>query len=143
MESDAIRSLSINARRALDRLIIEHFNHGRRENGNLRVAARQFHKWGVTKDCLTSAIRELEEKGLLVSARGEAKGVLMPAFIYRLTFYATMDSQPSNEWRNWVSNTAERVPPSRNIIDVPKSRDGEQRDFGEKKREKPSFHPEN
>lgn len=142
MESDAFRSLSINARRALDRLVVEHFNHNRIENGNLRVSARQFHEWGVTKDCLTAAVRELEEKGLLVTERGEAKGVLMPPFIYRLTFYATMDSQPSNDWRNWISHAAERAPPSQNIIDVPKSRDGKERHSGTKKREKPSFRPE-
>lgn len=139
MESDAFRSLSINARRALDRLVIEHFSHNRIENGNLRVSARQFQKWGVTKDCLTPAIRELEEKGLLITERAEAIGVLMPAFIYRLTFYATMDSQPSNEWRNWISSVAARSAPSRNIIDVPKSRDGEPRDCGAKKPGKSEF----
>jgi DNA-binding HxlR family transcriptional regulator len=139
MESDAFRSLSINARRALDRLVIEHFSHGRRENGNLRVAARQFHKFGVTKDCLTPAIRELEEKGLLATERGEAKGVLMPPYVYRLTFYATPDELPTNEWRAWISNTAERVPPSRDIIDVPESRDAEQRHFEAKKRKKTRF----
>jgi hypothetical protein len=44
MDSDAFRSLSINARRVLDRLVIEHFRHNRIENGDLRVAARQFHR---------------------------------------------------------------------------------------------------
>jgi DNA-binding HxlR family transcriptional regulator len=141
MESDAFRSLSINARRALDRLVIEHFNHNRIENGNLRVSARQFHEWGVTKDCLTAAVRELEEKGLLATERGEAKGVLMPPFVYRLTFYATLDDPPSNEWRAWVSNAAERVPPSRDIIDVPKSRDGKRRHFAAKMPRKTGFRP--
>jgi hypothetical protein len=122
--------------------VIEHFNHNRIENGNLRVAARQFHEFGVTKDCLTPAIRELEEKGFLAIERGEAKGVLMPPFIYRLTFYATMDSQPSNEWRNWVSKVVGRVPPYRDIIDIPKSGNGKRRHFARKGREKRGPRPE-
>ena len=44
LESGAFQSLSINARRVIDRLIIEHFRHNRLENGALRVAARQFHE---------------------------------------------------------------------------------------------------
>lgn len=125
MESDAYRSLSINARRVLDRLILEHFHHNRIENGKLRVSARQFQDWGVTKDCLASAIRELEQKRLLTTKLGEAKGVLMPSHIYRLTFYATADNPPTNEWRNWCPTAPHRTPPTRNIIDVPVSRDGQ------------------
>ena len=127
MESDAYRSLSINARRAIDRLIIENFRHNRLENGALRVSARQFQEWGVTKDCVTPAIRELEERGLIDVSPGEATGALRPPLIYRLTFYGTLDNPPTNEWRNWNSEQWPNTPNRQNIIDVPKSRDGKGR----------------
>ncbi len=124
LESNAYRSLSVNARRAIDRLIVENGRHNRLENGELRVSARQFHEWGVTKDCLTPAIRELEAKGLIVTRPGEATGVLLPPLIFRLTFYGTLDNPPTNDWRNWTSQQWPNTPSRQNIIDVPKSRDG-------------------
>ena len=57
LESNAYRSLSVNARRAIDRLIVENGRHNRLENGELRVSARQFHEWGVTKDCLSIGVQ--------------------------------------------------------------------------------------
>jgi DNA-binding HxlR family transcriptional regulator len=124
LESEAFRSLSINARRACDRLIIENGRHSRLENGALRVSARQFHDWGVTKDCLTPAIRELEARGLIEVSPGEATGALRPPHIYRLTFYGTLEKPATDEWRNWTSQQWPNTPTSQNIIDVPKSRDG-------------------
>lgn len=124
VESKPFRSLSINARRVLDRLIIEHFNHNRIENGALCVSARQFHQWGVTKDCLTPAVRELESKGLIVTSLGEAKGVLRPPLVYRITFYGTTENEPTNDWRKWTSQHWPDTPSSRDIIDVPESREG-------------------
>jgi hypothetical protein len=124
LESNAYRSLSINARRVIDRLIIENGRHSRLENGNLRVAARQFHEWGVTKDCLTPAIRELEERGLIEVSLGEATGALRSPLIFRLTFYGTPEMSATNEWRNWTSQQWPNTPNRQNIIDVPKSRDG-------------------
>ena len=58
LENGANRSLSINARRVLNS------NHNRLQNGNLRVSARQFHEWGVTKNRLTPAISEFERQGV-------------------------------------------------------------------------------
>ncbi len=101
LESAAYRSLSINARRVLDRLIIENSNHKRLLYGGLRVSARQLQKWGVTKDCLTSAIRELEEKGLITKSQGDRVGDLRPPYHYRLTFYGTLEGPPTNEWKKW------------------------------------------
>jgi DNA-binding HxlR family transcriptional regulator len=124
LESGAFRSLSINARRVIDRLIIENCRHNRLENGALRVAARQFHDWGVTKDCLTPAIRELEERGLIEVSLGEATGALRSPHVYRLTFYGTLEKPATNEWRNWTSEQWPNTPNRQNIIDVPKSRDG-------------------
>ncbi len=52
------RSLSISARRILDRLLYEHSSHGGRENGNLACPYRQLNQWGVT---LADARRGFEE----------------------------------------------------------------------------------
>lgn len=125
LESKAFQSLSINARRVIDRLISEHFRHNRLENGALRVSARQFHQWGVTKDCLTPALRELESKGLIVTNLGDATGALRSPLIYRLTFYGTMENAPTNDWRRWTSQQWPNTPNRRDIIDVPESRDSE------------------
>jgi hypothetical protein len=46
LESPAYRSLSVNARKCLDRLIIEHIGHGRTENGRLIVTHEQFKTYG-------------------------------------------------------------------------------------------------
>jgi len=124
MESLAFRSLSINARRALDRLIVENGRHNRLENGELRVSARQFHEWGVTKDCLTPDTRELEEKELLVTTPGEVTGALRPPNIFRLNFFGTLEKPATNEWRKWTGQQWPSTPPGQNIIDVPKTRDG-------------------
>ena len=124
LESNAWQSLSINARRVIDRLVCEHFRHNRLENGNLRVSARQFHVWGVTKDCLTPAIRELEERGLIEVSPGEATGALRPPLLYRLTFYGTLEMPATNDWRNWAGQQWPNIPSRQNIIDVPGSRDG-------------------
>ncbi len=123
LESNAWQSLSINARRVIERLVCEHFRHNRLENSNLRVSARQFHHWGVTKDCLTPAIRELEERGLIEVCSGEAIGALRPPLLFRLTFYGTLEKSATNDWRNWTSQQWPNTPSRQNIIDVPKSRD--------------------
>ncbi len=124
LESNAYQSLSINARRVIDRLIVENGRHNRLENGELRVSARQFHEWGVTKDCLTPAIRELEERGLIEVSLGEATGALRSPLLFRLTFYGTLEKSATNEWRNWTSQQWPNSPTGQNIIDVPKTRDG-------------------
>jgi hypothetical protein len=53
------RSLSISARRILDRLLYEHSSHGGRENGNLACPYRQLDQWGVTLDDARRGFEEL------------------------------------------------------------------------------------
>ena len=64
LESPAYQSLSINARRALDRLEIEHRAHAGLENGELRVSP-PISRIRCHQRCLTNAIRELESKGFV------------------------------------------------------------------------------
>jgi hypothetical protein len=47
LTSPAWRELSYAARRALDRLEVEHLSHGAKENGNLICTKTDFVKWGI------------------------------------------------------------------------------------------------
>src|SRR5580704_4779300 len=56
LSSNAWQTLSVNERRVIDRLLIEHMNHAGTMNGQLRVSHRQFIKCGVTKNKVAPAI---------------------------------------------------------------------------------------
>ena len=49
VESPAMRALSLAARKALDRIEIEHMNHGGAQNGQLPVTYRDFEAWGIRR----------------------------------------------------------------------------------------------
>lgn len=65
LESAAFRSLSIHARRALDRVIVEHSNHGGKENGRLKTTWSDFQKFGVSRRYIGIALDELIAAGFL------------------------------------------------------------------------------
>ncbi|MBG0797171.1 hypothetical protein IYX23_05650 [Methylocystis sp. L43] len=95
MESPAWRSLSINARRIMDRLLLENFRHMGVENGKLRVSVRQFEECGVAMRLAKSAIAELVDGGLVAVMPGAASGSLAPPNLYRITFHGTLDDDPT------------------------------------------------
>jgi len=95
-ESDAWRSQSINCRRFLDFLMLEHMGHGGKENGNLRAPHRQLEAFGVGARHITAAIREAEELGLVDCHRGGMR----VATRYTLTWLPLHDGAPiSDRWR--------------------------------------------
>lgn len=103
LESPSYRTLSVNGRKALDRLIIEHIGHGRLKNGQLVVTHDQFIDYGVTGEYVADAIDELEYKGLLKADRGRAGAGTAHPTIYRLTFDGTHEGLPaSNEWKKFT-----------------------------------------
>ena len=57
--SPAWRVLNLNARRVLDRIVIEHLNHGGQDNGKLPVTYDDFVKYGVRRHAIKSALNEL------------------------------------------------------------------------------------
>src|SRR5262249_18705660 len=65
-QSPAWRALSLNERRLLDRLEIEHMRHGGTENGNLGVSKEQFAEFGVSRRLVSSVVAHLVALGLLV-----------------------------------------------------------------------------
>ena len=91
LESDAWRSLSINARRVVDFLMIEHLRHGGRENGNLKAPKHQLVASGIGTHQVTAAIRETEERGLVECHRHGMR----VASTYALTWLRHRDGSPA------------------------------------------------
>jgi DNA-binding transcriptional ArsR family regulator len=120
MESPGWRGLSLNARRILDRLLIENLNHKSETNGGLRVSYRQFVDHGVTWRKIGKAIRELIEAGLIEVKAGEKRrGPMVPPNTYRLTFLGTTDGPPT--WkRQDESKPAVPQKPETNVMLWPK-----------------------
>jgi hypothetical protein len=65
MESPAWCGLSINAKRVMDRLLIENWRHKGEGNGRLRMPYRQFVGHGIGRRLIAPVLRELAEAGLL------------------------------------------------------------------------------
>lgn len=108
LESEALASLSLAARRCLDRLLIEHMLHAGKENGRLKVTYEDFARFGVRRASIAEALREIEERGLIeVVERGRGGNrEYRKATVFRITFLPTTDAEPTDEWRKF-----ERVVP--------------------------------
>jgi hypothetical protein len=94
IESPAWRALSLAARKALDRIEIEHMNHGGVENGKLPVTYQDFEAWGVHPRFVAPALRELEELGIIETMKKGYRGAAgtRQASEYRLTFRPSWDA---------------------------------------------------
>jgi hypothetical protein len=98
LSSDAWRSLSINGRRFIDALLIEHMAHAGRANGQLKATHRQLYQMGIGQHHATRAICEAEELGLVDCHRGGMR----VATTYTLTWLQPHDGAPaSNRWRSY------------------------------------------
>jgi hypothetical protein len=109
LNSTPWRVLSLSARLILDRIEIEHRNHGARENGRLIVTQLQFVKYGLNKKCIAPALRELVALGFSeITEAGEAGlGGNRRPNRFRLT-YMPHDTRPgdgTHEWRRYASLT--------------------------------------
>jgi DNA-binding IscR family transcriptional regulator len=78
LESPQWCALKINARRVLDRLLIENFRHCGKTNGDLRVSARQFGEWGINSRFVSDAVRKLVAAGFVTVKQGAKKGSQRP-----------------------------------------------------------------
>ena len=96
LESDAWRSLGINARRFIDFLMLEHMRQGGKRNGFLLAPRRQLMEFGIGAHFVSDAIDEVDRLGLVDCRRGLGR---RPS-IYALTWLPLADgSEPSNGWR--------------------------------------------
>jgi hypothetical protein len=101
LESEAWRSLGINARRFLDFLMLEHMRHGGKENGSLLAPRSHLVQFGIGARYISPAIEETERLGLVDRERGVGR---RPS-LYALTWLPTSDgSAPSNRWRALVTS---------------------------------------
>jgi hypothetical protein len=73
LESGAWRSLSINARRFIDFLLIEHMKHGGRKNGQLLAPRRQLEQAGIGSHFVSAAIEETVSRGFVLVKRGRGR----------------------------------------------------------------------
>ena len=91
MESSAWCGLSINARRVMDRLLVENVRHKSETNGRLRVSARQFEEHGINRRLVSGAVKELVDAGLLAVTNGKGRASQHPPNLYRITFLSTLN----------------------------------------------------
>src|SRR5690242_16864934 len=95
LSGDAWRSLSINARRFIDFLLLEHMRKGGQENGNLKAPYRQLEEFGIGAQYVAGALLEAEEFGLVDCHRGGMR----VATKYTLTWLPSVDNGiPTDRW---------------------------------------------
>ena len=101
MESSPWRARSINLRKLIDFLMIEHTNHAGTENGRLMATYKQLVNYGLSRRLIKEAINEGKSLGLLKHEPGGAfRGQTIPS-VFTLTFLPTHDGvAPTNDWKN-------------------------------------------
>ena len=73
LNSYSWKNMSINGRRILDRIMIEHTNHAGTENGNLIVTYNDFEEYGVNRNQILKSIKELEDLNLIEIEHGKRR----------------------------------------------------------------------
>jgi hypothetical protein len=107
-KSPSYRVMSRAAEKILRRLEIELSEHAGKNNGDLIVTFAQFEEFGVHRNAIAPAIRELVALGFLeVTEQGRAGNAEFrrPAK-YRLTYLPTADAEPTHEWRQITEDDA-------------------------------------
>ena len=101
LESSTWGSLTLAARRILDRLELEHLSHAGRENGSLPCSYRDFETFGVRKASVKVALDLLILCGFLrITELGRAgNGEWRRVAKYRLTYLRTLDAEPTDDWK--------------------------------------------
>ena len=106
ISSPAYRALSLQGRKVLRRLELEHMAHGGQDNGKLPCRYHDFVKYGCRKNGLSAAPIEVGVLGFAPTmsfgtrAYGNVPG---KASTFRLTYLPTADGPPTNEWKRWSS----------------------------------------
>jgi hypothetical protein len=90
LDSDAWRSLSINARRLIEFVMIEHMRHGGKANGALMAPRLQLEEFGIGARHISAAIEEAVGKGIINCGRGTGR----KPNLYALTWLPLGDGVP-------------------------------------------------
>jgi hypothetical protein len=104
MESPAYRVLSLSAHRVMDRICIELAHHGGNDNGALPCTFADFEEYGIDRQAIAPAIRELEALGFIeVTMRGRpSAGDFRWPNLFRITWINSKSStEPTHEWRRF------------------------------------------
>ena len=105
LESPAYRALSLAAHAILARLEIEMAHHGGKDNGQLPATYDQFMEYGIHRNSIAPALREVVALGFVeITEKGKAgKAVNRRPSLYRLTYRHTdgAKGEPTNEWRKF------------------------------------------
>ena len=110
LASPAWRAISINTRRLIDFLMIEHSNHAGHENGNLKATYSQLAVFGLTRRKIFGAITQAETLGLIAVEHGGRWNLTNRPSTFRLTFYADRDGNPAtNEWKRISEDKARDI----------------------------------
>ncbi|GLR91363.1 hypothetical protein GCM10007857_80800 [Bradyrhizobium iriomotense] len=102
LSSPPWRVLSLSAHRVFDRICIELAQHGGNDNGKLPVTYEHFEEYGVDRQAIAPAIRELEALGFVeVTQRGRpSAGEFRWPNLFRLTCINCKSTpNPTHEWR--------------------------------------------
>jgi hypothetical protein len=102
LESDAWCSLSLAARKVLERVMLEHMAHGGTENGSLVVTYADFEKFGIRRKSIKSAITEAAALGfILITEKGRRSvGPSRWPARYALDWLPLKDgTPPRNRWK--------------------------------------------
>jgi hypothetical protein len=101
IRSPAWSILSLSARRVLDRIEIEHADHGGCDNGRLPVTYDDFEWYGIHRHAIAAAIRETVALGFAeITERGRAGNAeFRSAHKFRLTYFHVGRAPPTNEWQ--------------------------------------------
>jgi hypothetical protein len=105
LESPAWQSLSLVARRVIDRIILEHMAHAGTENGNLVVTYKHFTNFGIRHSSISGAIQEAVERGfVIITEKGRAStGPNRWPTRYALGWLPLKDGTPAtNRWKAWT-----------------------------------------
>lgn len=105
LESDAWQSLGINARRLIDRLLLDHMSHAGTENGRLKATHAQLEQFGISRRHIPTAIADAEHVGLIDVCRGGRH----VATTYTLTWLPLPNGTPaSNRWKLYCAKASRK-----------------------------------
>jgi len=129
LASPAWRGQSINCRRLVEFLLIEHMNHAGRENGRLQATYGQLVEWGITRRLIRPAIDEAEQRGLVEIEQGARVNVSDSHLAaYRLTFLKAVRRDdferdyfisPTDEWANFGEDETPAQVPEEELSNAP------------------------
>src|SRR5262245_51342578 len=101
LKSPAMQALSLAGHRVLLRLEIEHANHGGRDNGKLPVTFLDFERYGIHREAIAPALREVCALGFAEVTRPGRSGIGKGRApnLFRITYLPTSHAAATDCWR--------------------------------------------